>query len=196
MSFEVVIMDKYIEELKRRERQSIIEVMAFMSYNPSIGRVLKKRGVKVFQDMAIKKVRALKKIKTKKGFDKFHKNWVSEFIKKIKTNKNRKCSYGQAQKAINVFLKLFVDWARLPDKKTAKEILPFLHVPLDSILMKAVSKKYKEFYKEKIKRLQTYNRSFNLSQVDESIYTEWQKFFREKYRKKPLLFDVIWAMNR
>lgn len=189
-------MDKYIEELKRRERQSIIEVMAFMSYNPSIGRVLKKRGVKVFQDMAIKKVRALKKIKTKKGFDKFHKNWVSEFIKKIKTNKNRKCSYGQAQKAINVFLKLFVDWARLPDKKTAKEILPFLHVPLDSILMKAVSKKYKEFYKEKIKRLQTYNRSFNLSQVDESIYTEWQKFFREKYRKKPLLFDVIWAMNR
>jgi len=196
LSFEVVIMDKYIEELKRRERQSIIEVMAFMSYNPSIGRVLKKRGVKVFQDMAIKKVRALKKIKTKKGFDKFHKNWVSEFIKKIKTNKNRKCSYGQAQKAINVFLKLFVDWARLPDKKTAKEILPFLHVPLDSILMKAVSKKYKEFYKEKIKRLQTYNRSFNLSQVDESIYTEWQKFFREKYRKKPLLFDVIWAMNR
>jgi len=189
-------MDKDIEELKRREGQSITEVMAFMSYNPSIGRVLKKRGVKVFQDMAIKKVGAFKKIKTIKGFDKFHKNWVSEFIKKIKTNQNRKCSYGQAQKAINVFLKLFVDWARLPDKKTAKEILPFLHVPLDSILMKAVSKKYEEFYKEKIKPLQTCNRPFNLSQVDESIYTEWQKFFREKYPKKPLLFDVIWAMNR
>jgi hypothetical protein len=49
-------MDKFIEGLKRREKQSIIEVMAFMSFNPSIGRVLEKGGVKVFQEMAIQKV--------------------------------------------------------------------------------------------------------------------------------------------
>lgn len=49
-------MDKFIEELKKREEQSIIEVMAFMSYNPSIGRVLEKGGVKIFQEMAIQKV--------------------------------------------------------------------------------------------------------------------------------------------
>lgn len=167
-----------------------------MSYNPSIGRVLKKGGVKLFQEMAIEKVSRLKRIKTEKGFDAFHKDWVSEFIEKIKTNKKCKCSYGQAQKAINVFLKLFVDWAKLPDKKTAKGILPFLHVPLDSILMEALSKKYKDFYKEKIKPLQTCNRPFSLSQVDKETYNEWQKFFREKYRKKPLLFDIVWAMNR
>ena len=101
-------MDEFIGKLKKREEPSKIEVMAFMSYNPSIGRVLKRDSVKVFQEMALKKVNRLKEMKTQDSFDNFHKNWVREFIKKIKTNKNRKCSYGQAQKAINVFLKLFV----------------------------------------------------------------------------------------
>lgn len=189
-------MDKFIEELKKREEQSIIEVMAFMSYNPSIGRVLEKGGVKVFQEMAIQKVSKLKKINTKIKFDAFHKQWMSEFIKRIKTNRNHKCSYGQAQKAINVFLKLFVDWANLPDENTSKKILPFLHVPLDSILMKTVSKNYNDFYKREIKPLQKNNYSFSLLKVNEDIYTKWQNFFREKYPKKPLLFDIVWAINR
>ena len=183
-------MDEFIEELKKREKQSIIEVMAFMSYNPSIGRVLEKGGVKVFQEMAIQKVDELKGINTKEEFDAFHKEWMSKFIEKIKTNKNLKCSYGQAQKAINVFLKLFVDWASLPDEDTAKKILPFLHVPLDSILMKTVSKNYTGFYK------QINNQSFSLSKVDETMYAKWQNFFREKYPDKPLLFDIAWAINR
>ncbi len=189
-------MDQFIEELKKREKQSIIEVMAFMSYNPSIGRVLKKGGVKVFQVMTIQKVNKLEDINTMEDFDTFHKKWMSEFINKIKTNKNIECSYGQAQKAINVFLKLFVDWANLPDDNTAKKILPFLHVPLDKILMKNVKIKYPDFYKREIKQLQKYNNSFSLSKVDEETYNKWQDFFREKYPEKPLLFDIIWAINR
>lgn len=189
-------MDKFIEELKKREKQSIIEVMAFMSYNPSIGRVLKKGGVKVFQKMAIQKVSKLEEINTMEDFDTFHKKWVSEFIDKIKTNKDIECSYGQAQKAINVFFKLFVDWANLPDENTAKKILPFLHVPLDKILMKNVKIEYPGFYKREIKPLQGYNYSFSLSKVDEEIYNKWQDFFREKHPRKPLLFDITWAINR
>lgn len=189
-------MDKFIEKLKKEEKQSIIEVMAFMSYNPSIGRVLEKGGVRKFQEMAIQKVGKLKEINTKKDFDAFHKEWIEEFIKKIKTNNALKCSYGQAQKAINVFLKLFVDWANLPDRNTAKKILPFLHVPLDSILMKTISKTYVDFYKQKIKPLQIDKQSFSLLKVNEKIYTEWQNFFREEHPEKPLLFDILWAINR
>jgi len=189
-------MDRFIEKLKKREKQSIIEVMAFMSYNPSIGRVLEKGGVKVFQEMTIQKVSKLKEINTKKEFDTFHNKWMSEFMNNIKTNKSLKCSYGQSQKAINVFLKLFVDWANLPDDNTAKKILPFLHVPLDSILMKTISKNYVDFYEQEIKPLLTSNQSFGLSRVNEEIYTKWQNFFREKYPEKPLLFDIVWAINR
>lgn len=189
-------MDKFIQELENNERRLISEVMAFMSYNPSIGRVLKKGGVKIFQKMAVAKVDKLRKIKTEKDFDSFHKKWVYEFISKIKTNKNRKCSYGQAQKAINVFLKLFVDWASLPDKNTSKRLLPFLHVPLDSILMWTIANNYRDFYKREIKPLQKDNWYFSLSEVEEAVYMKWQRFFREKHPKKPLLFDIAWAINR
>ena len=189
-------MDKFIEELKKSEEKSIIQVMAFMSYNPSIGRVLQKGGVKEFQKMAIQKVSEVKDIKPEKEFDTFHGKWISEFIDKIKTNKGLDCSYGQAQKAINVFLKLFVDWAKLPDEITAQKIRPFLHVPLDSILMKTISKNYVGFYKQEIRPLLTSNQSFSLSKVDEKIYTKWQNFFRKRYPEKPLLFDIVWAINR
>ena len=189
-------MDRFIEELRKREKQSIIEVMAFMSYNPSIGRVLEKGGVKVFQEMAVQKVNKLKEINTKRDFDAFHRKWMSEFMNNIKTNKNLECSYGQAQKAINVFLKLFVDWANLPDENTAKKILPFLHVPLDKILMKNIKIEYPDFYQREIKPLQKYNYSFSLSKVDYETYSKWQDFFREKYPEKPLLFDITWAINR
>lgn len=140
--------------------------------------------------MAFQKVSLLKEINTKEDFDKFHKIWIFEFIDKIKTNNKLKCSYGQAQKSINVFLKLFVDWAKLPEENTAKRILPFLHVPLDSILMKTISQNYP------IVLLQTSNKILSLSKIDEDIYTKWQNFFRNKFPEKPLLFDIAWAINR
>ena len=189
-------MDEYIEGLKKREKPSIIKVMAFMSYNPSIGRVLEKGGVELFQKMAIRKVGRLKNVKTKEDFDNFHKEWICEVRRKIKTNRNGKCSHGQAQKAINVFLKLYVDWANQPDKNTAKKLRPFLHVPLDKILMKQIKEKYGDFYKEKIKPLQKHNPNLNLSRVGKKTYTRWQNFFREKYPQKPLLFDIAWAIHR
>ena len=37
-----------ISELKEQENQSIIEGLAMMAYNPSIGRVLEKGGVNKF----------------------------------------------------------------------------------------------------------------------------------------------------
>lgn len=189
-------MNDFIKILKEEEKQSIIKVMAFLSYNPAIGRVLKKGGVKIFQIMVMEKVYELKNINTKEEFDTFHKEWTFEIMSKIKTNKNLKCSYGQAQKAINVFLKFFVDWAKLPDENTAKRILPFLHVPLDKILMKNMKAHYLDFYKQEIEPLQKNNYNFSLSKIDEKTYNKWQNFFREKYPEKPLLFDIAWAINR
>lgn len=149
----VEIMDDFIEKLNTQETQSIIKVMAFMSYNSSIGRVLASGGVDDFQEMAIRKVKKLEKITSIKSFDNFHNIWVQEIINTIKLNKKNKgksCSYGQAQKPINVFLKLYVDWAKLPRPKIANILLPFLHVPLDSILMKNIKKEYKNFYKKNL----------------------------------------------
>ncbi len=185
-----------IPTLLAQEPEAVVRVMAFMSYNPSIGRVLQKGGVAIFQDMAVEKVKRLGNVNSAMDFDKFHSNWIEELTREIKRNNLKQCSFGQAQKAINVFLKLYVDWAKLPDKATASKLLPLLHVPLDSILMKTIAKKFPEFFESKIKRLRHYNYTHSLSKIGEEEYKAWQAFFRQSYPDRPILFDIIWALRR
>ena len=52
--------DNLIKVLLENEEKCIVEVMAFMSYNPSIGRDLEKGGVKKFQKMGSIKYQSLK----------------------------------------------------------------------------------------------------------------------------------------
>lgn len=189
-------MEKLIPYLLTKETEAVVRVMAFMSYNPSIGRVLQKGGVAEFQKMAVKKVRRLGNISSVRAFDKFHNKWIEEFTKKIKQNDLRECSFGQAQKAINVFLKLYIDWAKLPDKTAASKLLPLLHVPLDSILMKTIAKKFPEFFESKIKPLRRDNYTHSLSKIEEEEYRAWLTFFRQSYADRPILFDIIWADKR
>jgi hypothetical protein len=65
-------MDNFIKKLKEEEEKAIVGGMALMAYNPSIGRVLEKRGVKKFQKMALKRTHNLKNISARAAFDKFH----------------------------------------------------------------------------------------------------------------------------
>lgn len=189
--------NKFIEELLKKEDDSVTSVMAFMSYNPSIGRVLEKGGVKKFQKMILQLVNELPQVHSKHDFDNVHDKYTKEVIRTLKTSKTTTISYGQAQKPINVFLKIYVDWARKPNEKIRSKLLPFLHVPLDSILMKTIKKKYQNWYKATIKLLQrARTQEFSLSKIDKNIYIEWQIFFRGEYPTKPLIFDIVWAINR
>lgn len=126
--------------LKKNEQIAIVESLAMMAYNPSIGRVLKAGGVTKFKKIVVRNIKGLKKIKNQRQFDSFLDKFVKEVIKRIKiTSVGNRISYGQGQKAVNVFLKVYVDWASYPDKKTMDRIKRFLHVPflLDVIWARA-----------------------------------------------------------
>ncbi len=191
------MMDKLIQNLIDEENNAVISTMAFMSYNPSIGRVLQEGGVKVFQGLAVSLVKRLPSVNTISSFDSLHDSYVKKLVSKLKTNKNSTISYGQAQKPLNVFLKVFVDWAAKPQRKNRNIILPFLHVPLDSIVMKTIKKQYPDWYKSEIRPyIKKPQQAFSLSLIDKVIYYKWQSLFRNKHPKKPIIYDVIWAINR
>jgi len=190
-------MDPFLLKLLNAETSSVTSVMAFMSYNPSIGRVLQKGGVKNFQAMMIQIIPKLAYVQTQEDFDSLHDKCVLKLLRDLKTSKGSTPSYGQIQKPVNVFFKVYVDWSSKPNEKTRKSLLPHLHVPLDSILMKSIKTEYPDWYKGQIKPyIKVMQQEFSLSKIDKPTYLKWQLFFRSNYPTKPLIFDIAWAMNR
>ena len=190
-------MNEWIQELKREEATAVTKVMAFMSYNPSIGRVLEKGGVGKFQKLMAKVVPQLAKVQDCEQFDALHAKCIEKIITDFKTSRGTALAFGQAQKPVNVFFKVYVDWAGRPDPETRARLMPFLHVPLDSILMKEVKRRYGAWYKGQIRPfLASLQQEFSLSKINKAAYLKWQQFFRDGCPDKPLIFDVAWALNR
>jgi hypothetical protein len=190
-------MDAFVMQLLAAEDRAVTEVMAFMSYNPSIGRVLEKGGVAKFQKMMTSAVESLPAVQSRGDFDQLHRECVSSLLANFKTSRNSQPSYGQGQKPVNVFFKVYVDWARKPDDQTRGRLLPHLHVPLDSIVMKSIRKQYPAWYRSRVKPLiKAPAQEFSLSKIDEELYLVREEFFREQHPAKPLLFDILWAMKR
>ena len=190
-------MDTFIRKLMKNEEKAVISVMAFISYNPSIGRVLEEGGVKKFQKIVHRVAPRMARISDQRAFDLFHHTIVAEVLSTFTTARGGALSYGQAQKPVNVFFKVYTDWARKPDDVVRDRLLRHLHVPLDSILMREVKQRYPGWYRQVIRPLISKpQQEFSLSMIDRDRYMKWQKFFRETYPEKPLLFDVAWAMNR
>ncbi len=189
--------DRFIRKLLRCEPSAVVRVMAFMSYNPSIGRVLQGGGVKKFEPLARRLVHGLTHVRNREDFDRLHARAVRTIVMKFQTSRGKKPSYGQAAKPINVFLKLYVDWAGRPSSTIRRRVLPFLHVPLDSVLMDAIKYEDPTWYGCEVRpQVRGEYDPYSLSHVDRGLYWKWQNYFRARWPKKPLLFDIAWAIYR
>jgi len=184
--------------LKKNEQAAIDETMAMMSYNPSIGRVLESGGVIKFKQIAVRKIKQLEHIKTQKEFDKFHNRFVRDVMRKIeRTSRKKAIRYGHGQKPINVFLKIYVDWASYPKRQIANRLKKFLHVPLDSYVMWYIKDERRKDFDEIVKPV--YEKKgvaisdSSLAKIDKDMYCAWQELCRKIYLNRPILLDVIWA---
>jgi len=147
-------------------------------------------------------------------FDGFHEQFVEAVHSRIRDKEGGPLSYGEAQKSINVFLKTYVDRSSLPDIETAKRLRPFLHVPLDSVMIGHFRKNFKSDYAKYIspahnKENEVYKAKTptftgkipdatlsKLAYIFRDVYIAWQKWFRDIYPEKPVLLDTIWALER
>jgi hypothetical protein len=218
-------MDKstLISQLADYEPQAVVRTLAMMSYNPSIGRVLEEDGVGKFSDLAVEIVQTLSSLTTQTEFDAAHAAFCDRVGASFKTARGESVSYGQAQKPLNVFLKVYVDWAGKPDAIQAEKLKPLLHVPLDSLLMKFISHEFPGDYRTIVGGVQNkiigriaaeipdemrgrsdpkslarriLGSEFSLSAINKPLYIAWQALLRSLYPAKPVLLDVVWAMER
>ena len=176
-----------------------VEGIAMMTYNPSIGRALAGGSVRKFKEIARRAVQVLSQIKDREAFDRYHHRLVLRTISEIKrTSRGKRVSYGEAQKAVNVFLKVYVDWAKLPNQRSADLLSPFLHVPLDSVVMGRVRREHREKYYEIVaphyREEDEWPSDLRLSIITYKMYRGWQKLFRKIRPHRPIDLDVIWSL--
>ncbi len=199
-------LEKLVNILEEREPEFIVKGFAGWAYKSSIQRVLEKGGVGKFKEIAWGKSAELERITSMEDFDNFHDDFVEKVARSIKTNKGESLTYGQAQKPVNVFLKVYVDRSGLPDRTQADLLGPWLHVPLDSYMMKYFYKEFPGYYKryvhDTIKQLQTEGpvirdrELLNLaSVVVRTQYYSWQNLFRNLYPSRPVLLDMVYSLK-
>jgi len=190
--------DTVLRRLEKAEPKAIIETLAFMSYNPSIGRVLQKGGLNTFVKLLNERLPQLDQISCRQDFEEFHREFLEEFMGKVKTAKGEPVVYGQAQKPLNVFLKVFVHWASRPNHEVAERIRPLLHVPLDSVLMREVKQRFPEQCQQIVRPAYAGCSPYvQLSRVDDvNRYLAWQTCFRAIYPDRPIVLDVLWNWGR
>lgn len=212
-----------LDVLKEKEPEAILSGFAMMSYNPSIGRVLEKGGVDKFIKIMTESISRLENISNQTDFDAFHDSVVEIIKDTLKTNRNAPISYGQAQKPLNVFLKVFIDWANLPSRESALKLKSLLHVPLDSILMTSIKENFPNEYTNHVvtsydlirnklkasfreegeivedsilkKMVNSSNFALEGLRMKETYYA-WQNCLRIIYPTKPVLLDIFWSLNR
>jgi len=183
-----------LRKLKEEEPRARLGTLAFMSFNASIGWVLAKGSVATFTKMVDERLPDLGRITCQQDFDEFHYEFLQEFMSTVKRPKGEPVVYGQAQKPLNVFLKVYVDWASLPNQEVAGRIRPLLHVPLDSILMGQVKRLFPVLCDKIVGPAYAgHAPPVQLRLVDhEKKYLAWQACFRAICPDKPVLLDVLW----
>ena len=213
-------MDKLglLQLITGKEPEAVTRTLAMMAYNPSIGRVLEKGSVDRFADLMVETIPKFYGLPTRERFDKIHADACDQLRSTFRTTRGENPSYGQAQKPLNVFLKVYMDWAGQPTLDLAKSMRPFLHVPLDSLLMEYIAREFPNEYGTRIvpgrQRLaewiagrlesatpkvinRTWGKEFSLTGiVTKEIYLAWQDLLRELYPAKPVALDIIWVVER
>jgi hypothetical protein len=94
----------------------------------------------------------LKNIDSASSYEKHHDSfcrWFSDniqtaqkILKNKKTKQSASASYGQGAKVLDIAVKVYVHYCKLPDSQTAQRIMPFLHGAIDTAIMEHLKQVY------------------------------------------------------
>ena len=166
-------------------------------------RLFRKGSKSKIADKLYDEFKILQKIQNNNDFQEFHKKFCVWFLRNIKTAQKKRNNkiikksgyalYGHAAKLLDVSLKVYVYYSNLPDKNTAKILVPFLNTAIDNPILKHLKK---SFPNEDIS-------SKTVEQINESTYKKLQKIIKSDIKKKyngilPTQYDdIMWnSLNR
>jgi hypothetical protein len=180
----------WVAKLADNEELSIVRGLGSLAFVRAQGRTLEERSQEKILDLLWAIRGELDSILSPDAFDERHHAWIERVVHVLRTNRQTQLAYGQGQKTINVFLKFYVDWASRPTANVAARLRPWLHCPLDKVVMEALRTFDTDSWRV------PHQQRASMSMINEPAYREWQAWIRELSPEKPVLIDTIWSLDR
>lgn len=191
----------WLQNLAQNEDLSIVRGLGSLAFVRGQGRTLEERSQeKVLKHLWNIRIE-LDSIDSQVHFDSRHHEWVRQALLALRTSRQQQLAYGQGQKTINVFLKFYIDWASRPSAEVAGRIRPWLHCPLDRVVMETLRSLDVDEWRSRIwlphyRGRVPHQQRASMSMIDEPAYRAWQAWIRELSPQKPILIDAIWSLFR
>ena len=137
----------------------------------------------------------LERISSEEDFNKMHRGFCQWFVKTIRLVKNEQTSsYGHAAKVLDLALKVYVYYSKMPRPAKAESLIPMLNGAIDTPILRHLLKKLEDIYGR------SYSRHLStIKMIDKEYYDLLQKVIRQDIRDSfnddilPVQYDdIMW----
>ena len=134
------------ELAEKAKKQNVIDMaVGFTAMMP----LFQERSVDLIKEKLADLFEGLARISSDQAFNKMHGDFCQWFVKTIRLAKTEGSpSYGHAAKVLDLALKVYVYYCKMPSPANAESLMPRLNGAIDTPILRHLFKKLEDIYKE------------------------------------------------
>ncbi len=131
---------------KEKKQQNILDMaIGYTAMMP----LLQESSVDLIKEKLTDLFEALKSVRSDQDFSKIHSDFCQWFVKTVRLAKSMEhMGYGHAAKVLDLALKVYVYYCRMPGPAKAKSLMPRLNGIIDTSILRSLFKKLDDIYRE------------------------------------------------
>jgi hypothetical protein len=176
---------------QKRKKQNIIDMaVGFTAIMP----LFQERSADLIKEKLADLFEGLDRISSDQDFSKMHTDFCQWFVKTIRLAKTEEpSSYGHAAKVLDLDLKVYVYYCKMPSPAKAESLIPRLNGAIDTPILRHLFKKLEDIYRKSYPPRYLWK----IEMIDKEDYDLLQKVLRQdirdsfKYEISPVQYDDI-----
>ena len=180
-----------LELAEKAKKQNIIDMaVGFTAMMP----LFQERSADLIKEKLADLFEGLDRISSDQDFSKMHRDFCQWFVKTIRLAKTEEpSSYGHAAKVLDLALKVYVYYCKMPSPEKAESLMPRLNGAIDTPILRHLFKKLEDIYRESFPP----HYLWTIKMIDKEDYDLLQKVIRQDIRDSfkdklsPVQYDDI-----
>ena len=180
-----------LELAEKAKKQNIIDMaVGFTAMMP----LFQERSADLIKEKLVDLFEGLDRISSDQDFSKMHRDFCQWFVKTIRLAKTEEpSSYGHAAKVLDLALKVYVYYCKMPSPSKAESLMPRLNGAIDTPILRHLFKKLEDIYSKSYPP----HYLWTIKMIDREDYDLLQKVIRQDIRDSfddklsPVQYDDI-----